>query len=112
MQGFCPLARGLYFRLQTSLPTLMLVTTYERLRITHRTLLQPPLAPAAFRQLVQELPARLDDIEAQRPGLRNEVANCRDYVVRLGAYIAGHDDVDHVRLVAGLYDCLAALFGK
>ncbi|MBF9223021.1 hypothetical protein [Hymenobacter ruricola] len=90
----------------------MLLTTYERLRITHRTLLHPPLAPAAFRQLVQELPAHLNDIEAQRPGLQNEVAGCRDYVERLAGYLAGHADVDHVLLVEGLHRCLASLFGK
>jgi hypothetical protein len=88
----------------------MLVTTYERLRITHRTLLQPPLRPAAFRQLVQELPAHLDDIEAQRPGLRDEVAGCRDYLGRLSAYLASHADPDHARLVEGLHRCLAILF--
>ena len=90
----------------------MEVTTYERLRITHRTLLQPPLTPTAFRQLVQELPARLDAIAAQRPGLQDEVAGCRDYVVRLSAYLAGHAEVDHARLVEGLHRCLASLFGQ
>ena len=88
----------------------MLVTTYERLRITHRTLLQSTLRPAAFRQLVQELPAHLDDIEAQRPGLRDEVAGCRDYVKRLSAYLAGHAEADHTRLLEGLHRCLATLF--
>lgn len=90
----------------------MLITTYERLRITHRTLLQPLMKSTAFRQLVQELPAHLDDIEAQRPGLHDEVAGCREYVARLGLYLAGHADVDHARLVEGLHQCLASLFGK
>ncbi|MFD2717777.1 hypothetical protein ACFST9_03560 [Hymenobacter monticola] len=88
----------------------MQVTTYERLRITHRTLLQSPLKPAAFQQLVEELPARLDDIAVQRPGLREEVAGCRDYVKRLSAYLAGHADADHARLLEGLHRCLSSLF--
>jgi hypothetical protein len=88
----------------------MQISKYERLRMLHRTLIQKPLPEAALHELVQQLPAYFDEIAATRPGLREEVAGCRDYVGRLQAYVAKSGMAEYARIVEGLYGCLSSLF--
>lgn len=88
----------------------MVLSTYERLRIVHRTELLQQTKPVALQHFVDALPVYFDEIEATRPGLREEVAGCRDYVKRLRAYLDSHAEIDYKRIVEGLHRCLASLF--
>ena len=90
----------------------MSVTSYERLRIAHRTLLQQPPTATALRHLLAELPAHLDGIAATRPALGEVVDASRDYVHRLSAYVATAPCLDEGQVVQGLHRALAPLFGS
>jgi uncharacterized protein (DUF2267 family) len=89
----------------------MPVTSYERLRIAHRTLQQPPTA-SALRHLLAELPAQLDGIATTRPALANEVASSRDVLQRISTYVTSSPHIDEAQVVQGLHRALAPLFAS
>lgn len=89
----------------------MSVTSYERLRIAHRTLLQQPPTATALRRLLAELPAHLDGIASTRPALVEVVESSRAYLHRLNTYVATAPAVDEGQVVQGLHRALAPLFG-
>ncbi|MBO2009613.1 hypothetical protein [Hymenobacter negativus] len=90
----------------------MSVTSYERLRIAHRTLLQHPPTAKALRNLIDELPAHLDGIATTRPALVDVVESSRDYLQRLSNYVATAKHIDEGQVVQGLHRALAPLFGS
>jgi hypothetical protein len=90
----------------------MSVTSYERLRMAHRTLLQQPPTATALRHLIDELPAQLEVIASIRPALANEVATSRDYLQRLSNYVATAKFIDEEQVVQGLHRALSPLFAS
>ena len=86
----------------------MALTSYERLRMTHRALLSPR-APS-LPQLLADLPARLDEIAAERPALKNEVDASRPSLARIAAYVAAAPAADARRAAEGVHRALAPLF--
>lgn len=90
----------------------MPVTSYERLRITHRTLLQQPPTATALRHLLAELPAHLDGIANTRPALANEVASSRDLLQRISTYVTTSTHIDEEQVVQGLHRVLSPLFAN
>ena len=90
----------------------MPVTSYERLRITHRTLLQQPPTATALRHLLDELPAHLDGIVTTRPALVNEIASSRDLLQRISTYVTTSKHIDEEQVVQGVHRALAPLFSN
>jgi hypothetical protein len=88
----------------------MSLTSYERLRMTHRALLQRPSAAPVLHQLLAELPTHLDLIVADRPALKDEVETTRQYLDRIAAYVATTPAVDEKRVAEGLHRALSPLF--
>ncbi|HEX8504430.1 MAG TPA: hypothetical protein VF630_03605 [Hymenobacter sp.] len=88
----------------------MSLTSYERLRMTHRTLLQRPSAAPVLHRLLAELPTHLDHIVADRPALKDEVETTRQYLDRIAAYVATAPAVDQQRVAEGLHRALSPLF--
>jgi hypothetical protein len=88
----------------------MSLTSYERLRMTHRTLLQRPSAVPVLQRLLAEIPTHLDFIVADRPALRDEVEASRQYLDRIAAYVATTSAVDEHRVAEGLHRALSPLF--
>ena len=91
-------------------PYTMSVTSYERLRITHRTLLHQPPTKASLQHLLEELPGHLDSIASTRPALVDEVEASRQYLQRLQAHLAANKPVDEEKVVQSLHNALAPLF--
>jgi hypothetical protein len=90
----------------------MSVTSYERLRMTHRTLLQETPTATALRDLLEELPGHLDSIATTRPALADEVEAGRQYLQRLQAHVAASWPVDEHRVAQSLHRVLAPLFAS
>jgi hypothetical protein len=86
----------------------MALTSYERLRMTHRTLLRQRFP--SLRQLLTELPDYLDLVVADRPALKDEVDATRQSLDRIAAYLAVAPAVDEQRVAEGLHRALAPLF--
>jgi hypothetical protein len=90
----------------------MSVTSYERLRMAHRTLLQHPPTTTALRHLIDELPAQLDFIATTRPALASEVESSRSYLQRIANYVTTSKVIDEEQVVQGLHRALAPLFAS
>ncbi len=90
----------------------MSVTSYERLRMQHRTLLQQPPTAKALRHLIEELPEQLAEIAATRPALASEVETSRHYLGRIAGYVATAKVIDEEQVVQGLHRALAPLFAS
>jgi hypothetical protein len=90
----------------------MPVTSYERLRIAHRTLLQQPPTATALRHLLAELPAHLEGIATTRPALANEIASSRDLLQRISTYVTTSTHIDEAQVVQGLHRVLSPLFAN
>jgi DNA-binding TFAR19-related protein (PDSD5 family) len=90
----------------------MSVTSYERLRMQHRTLLQHPPTTTALRHLIEELPEQLDNIATTRPALVDEVETSRQYLNRIAGYVATTKVIDEEQVVQGLHRALAPLFAS
>lgn len=88
----------------------MSLTSYERLRMTHRTLLQRPSSAPSLHQLVAELPTHLDLIVADRPALKEEVETTRHTLGKIATYLATAPAVDEKRVAEGLHRALSPLF--
>ena len=90
----------------------MSLASYERLRITHRTLLQQPPTATALRHLLAELPTHLEGIATTRPALANEIASSRDLLQRISAYVTTSKHIDEEQVVRGVHRALAPLFSN
>ncbi|MBF9239441.1 hypothetical protein I2I05_18760 [Hymenobacter sp. BT683] len=88
----------------------MSITSYERLRITHRTLLRQPPSEGALRDLLAELPAHLNDIASIRPALEAEVDYSRQQVQRIQECLTPGRLATTKPLALGLHAALAPLF--
>lgn len=88
----------------------MALTSYERLRMTHRALLQPHSPAPNSTQLLAELPALLKRIAADRPALKDEVDAVRQSLHPIAAYVNTTLAVDHRRVAEGLHRALSPLF--
>lgn len=90
----------------------MSLTSYERLRITHRTLLKQPQTEADLRNLLAALPDYLDNIATARPALVDEVDASRQTLQRLQNHVAASKYADPQKVVEYLHEALAPLFAS
>ncbi|GAB3825901.1 hypothetical protein [Hymenobacter jeollabukensis] len=91
----------------------MPVSHYERLRMTHRTLLKAPLSRAELRELLTDLPEVLTIIGESRPALVPEIEFSRRQLAQLEADLAHPLAPDGAAPAwsARLHRVLAGLFG-
>ena len=92
----------------------MPVTSYERLRILHRSLLSKPLSEEALQELLANLPAYLDNIVSIRPALETEVDSSRQQLQHIQGHITRQWPKlnDKEKVAKGLHEALAPLFGR
>ncbi|WP_191003625.1 hypothetical protein [Hymenobacter montanus] len=88
------------------------MTSYERLRILHRSLLRQPPSEAALRKLLASLPAYLDNIIRIRPALETEIDYGRQQLQRIQRRIAPGQFANTEAIAQGLHEALAPLFGS
>ncbi|TGE25253.1 hypothetical protein E5K00_08705 [Hymenobacter aquaticus] len=88
----------------------MSVTAYERLRIAHRALLQSPPTPVALEQLLETLPASLQDIARMRPALMDEVDTCQQHLHQVRQQLRRPESVDVDTIIEDLHHSLSPLF--
>lgn len=91
-------------------PAPMSVTSYERLRITHRTLLKNPPTPLALEALLEVLPGYLQEIAVIRPALVDEVDACQQRLRQVHKQLGRKDSVDMGTLIKDLHQTLSPLF--
>lgn len=88
----------------------MALTSYERLRMTHRALPQQHSSVPDSKKLLAELPAILKRIAAERPALKDEVEVVRHSLRPIAAYVDATLAVDNRRVAQALYQTLSPLF--
>ena len=88
----------------------MSVTSYERLRILHRTLLRQPPSEDTLRELLTNLPTYLDDIASIRPALGAEVDYSRQQLQQIQERITPRRLASTERVAQVLHGALAPLF--